>query len=339
MPLYHKDATGSFVPFKAMPFPDLEKVLEALIEANPHVLLEDENVVIFARQPQTAFGKYPDLLAIDQTGACVIIELKRGETPRDVVAQALEYAAWVDSLTQDDLNDLARTYAANHNLEATSIEDLYRRAFVEGGANEDGPSLTDRITFNHRQRLIIVAEHFSPEVEQTLRYLRTKLGVDVTGLQLSVHMAGAQTVIATNIVVGRERPTTAAAKSSTAIVPEADDAIFARVKTDFVRHAVTAIEDWIKSCDNADLSVRHGPTSDHFIQLHNKTQVYYYYAAKWLYCNLYAASEEEAQTLRTSLSKPDEVRSSGSGIRFHVDSHDDLEVLKTIIVARTTATV
>jgi len=108
MPLYHKDASGKFIPLQSMRFPDLERVLEDTIEANPHLLLEGEEVAIFARQPVTAFGKYPDLLGIDETGACVIIELKRGETPREVVAQALEYAAWADSLTQDDLNDLAR---------------------------------------------------------------------------------------------------------------------------------------------------------------------------------------------------------------------------------------
>ena len=76
MPLYHKDETGSFVPFTTTPFPDLETVLEDMIEANPHILLEGEEITIVARQPKTAFGKYPDLLAIDKTGACVIIELK-----------------------------------------------------------------------------------------------------------------------------------------------------------------------------------------------------------------------------------------------------------------------
>src|SRR5438132_483968 len=98
MPIYKQDTSGKFVPFEQTPFPDLEKTLEDWIEANPHLLLEGEQIAVFARQPRTKFGKYLDLLAIDKTGATVIIELKRGETPRDVVAQALEYAAWIDSL-------------------------------------------------------------------------------------------------------------------------------------------------------------------------------------------------------------------------------------------------
>src|SRR5438874_1422642 len=104
MPIFRMDASGRFVPFEETPFPDLEKVLEDWIEANPHLLLEGEDIAIIARQPRTAFGKYPDLLGIDESSACVIVELKRGETPRDVIAQALEYAAWVDSLTHDQLN-------------------------------------------------------------------------------------------------------------------------------------------------------------------------------------------------------------------------------------------
>src|SRR3990172_2504113 len=126
MPIYKQDESGKFVPFEKTPFPDLEKVLEDWIENNPHLVLEEENVAIFARQPRTAFDKYLDLLAVDETGATVIIELKRGETPRDVVAQTLEYAAWVDNLTVDQLNDLAHDYAQKRGSEAQNLADLYR---------------------------------------------------------------------------------------------------------------------------------------------------------------------------------------------------------------------
>jgi hypothetical protein len=101
------------------------------------------------------------------------------ETPREGLAQALEYAAWLDALTLDQLDALAREYAAGRGLGAAGIADLYRRAF-EPEAVEDpedeGASITDRLTFNASQRLVIVAERFLPELEPTLRYLRTKLG-------------------------------------------------------------------------------------------------------------------------------------------------------------------
>ena len=137
------------------------------------------------------------LLALDRTGATVVVELKRGETPRDVVAQTLEYASWVDSLTLDQLDEMAREYAAKRGVDANGIADLYRRTFsAELEDTEDqGRQLAERITFNNRQRLVILAERISEEVEQTLRYLRTRFGADVYGVQFSVHQAGGDTII------------------------------------------------------------------------------------------------------------------------------------------------
>ena len=90
MPIYKMAKNGKFEQFEKTPFPDLEKVLEDWIEKNPHLVLEDEEVAIIARQPRTGFDKYLDLLAVDESGATVVIELKRGETPR-VGALELRY--------------------------------------------------------------------------------------------------------------------------------------------------------------------------------------------------------------------------------------------------------
>jgi RecB family endonuclease NucS len=49
--------------------------------------------VIIGQQARAAFDKYIDLLAIDASGSVIIIELKRHKTPRDVVAQAIDYAS------------------------------------------------------------------------------------------------------------------------------------------------------------------------------------------------------------------------------------------------------
>ncbi len=46
-------------------------------------------------QVRTPYGKYIDLLAIDADGNLHVLELKRDKTPRDVVAQVLDYGSWV----------------------------------------------------------------------------------------------------------------------------------------------------------------------------------------------------------------------------------------------------
>ncbi len=130
MALFKLSLNDHFVPFEKMPFPDLEKALENWIEANPQLLFENETIAIFGRQPRTQFGKYLDLLGVDRTGATVVIELKVGATPRDVVAQTLEYAAWADSLSADQLDEVARQYAQRKLLGPQTLADFYRRTFA-----------------------------------------------------------------------------------------------------------------------------------------------------------------------------------------------------------------
>jgi len=337
MPIYKLHESGKFVPFEPTPFPDLEKILEDWIENNPHLLLEGEDLAIFARQPRTGFGKYLDLLGVDQTGATVIVELKRGETPRDVVAQTLEYASWVDSLTFDQLDELAREYAEKRTISANGIADIYRRTFSDQleDAEDQGPEVTERITFNNRQRLVIVAERISDEVEHTLRYLRTRFGADVCGVEFSVHRSGSDTIISTTTVVGREHVT----KAAQAAVPrerESDESILARARTEFVRQAVTSIEEWVSQSGVEGIAVDHSKSSEHFIRYLGTTWVYYYYASSWLYMWLYHPSETEVEMLRTKLSKPDSVwtRDGWTGWRFHVATDGDLDVLKDLLLRR-----
>jgi len=68
-----------------------ERMLEDMIVAAPR-LLSDEWMLI-GRQEDTGFGGRIDLLAIAPDGTLVLIELKRDRTPREVVAQALDYAS------------------------------------------------------------------------------------------------------------------------------------------------------------------------------------------------------------------------------------------------------
>ena len=65
----------------------LEKDLEDLIEENS-TLLGDDLLLIGPQRELRGVGIF-DLLCIDATGKFVIVELKRDQTPREAVAQAL----------------------------------------------------------------------------------------------------------------------------------------------------------------------------------------------------------------------------------------------------------
>ena len=73
-----------------------EALLESMIVAAPEILSREW--MIIGRQEDTGFGGRIDLLALAPDGALILIELKRGKTPREVLAQAINYASWAELL-------------------------------------------------------------------------------------------------------------------------------------------------------------------------------------------------------------------------------------------------
>ena len=69
----------------------LEERLEDWLETDISVL--DPNLLVIGRQVRTDFGGQIDLLCLDSAGDTVVVELKKGRTPREVTAQALDYAS------------------------------------------------------------------------------------------------------------------------------------------------------------------------------------------------------------------------------------------------------
>jgi len=77
-----------------------------LLEKNPEYFFEGSNVLIIGRQVTTNLNTFIDLLGIDKSGNTVIIELKRAKTPRETIAQLLEYASFVETLDYAQLNTI-----------------------------------------------------------------------------------------------------------------------------------------------------------------------------------------------------------------------------------------
>lgn len=64
-------------------------MIEGWIARQPDLLGLD--LLMIGRQVNTEFGGRIDLLRIDPDGNLVIIELKRDRTPREIIAQVLDY--------------------------------------------------------------------------------------------------------------------------------------------------------------------------------------------------------------------------------------------------------
>ena len=165
---------------------DFEKDLENWLENSPNVLLdEDEGSIIWiGRQVSATVGEswfYPDLIGIDAAGDLVMVELKKGKTPREVVAQIMEYAVWGSSLSDDELNKIAQAYYRKDDCDFNrNIYDLYKEAFFPD-ADED-----PEVEFNRNQKLFIVAEEISPVVQEVALHLRDRYMVDISCLEYEV---------------------------------------------------------------------------------------------------------------------------------------------------------
>src|SRR3954447_18546970 len=67
----------------------VEKVMEEWLSRNPYAVLPDSARALVIGQ-ETPFRNLTDLLALDELGNLLVIEVKRGQTPRDVISQALD---------------------------------------------------------------------------------------------------------------------------------------------------------------------------------------------------------------------------------------------------------
>lgn len=112
MRVFDIQSDGNFSEYVRTPFQvdHEEAVLEGWLESNPDGIVEDGRILIIGRQVSTNLGGYIDLLGVDREGDIVVVELKRDRTPRDTIAQSLEYASFAERLDTDQLEEILRSY-------------------------------------------------------------------------------------------------------------------------------------------------------------------------------------------------------------------------------------
>ena len=133
----------------------LEERLEDWLESDISML--DPDLMVIGRQVRIPSVGTIDLLCLDADGDLVVIELKRGQTPREVTTQALDYASWVEDLGFEQIQDIASSYGQ-----------------IEGGLEESfeakfNQQLPEVLNLNHRS--LIVAESMDDSTERIVRYL------------------------------------------------------------------------------------------------------------------------------------------------------------------------
>lgn len=157
-----------------------EQLLENMIVEAPK-LLSDEWMLI-GRQEDTGFSGRIDLLAIAPDGSLVLIELKRDRTPREVVAQALDYAVWVERLKPQDVAAIYRRFKKSQDA---SLAVDFKLRF--------GTAL-DEESFNQSHQIIIVASSLDESSERIVNYLNER-DIAINVLCFQVFTMGQEQII------------------------------------------------------------------------------------------------------------------------------------------------
>jgi hypothetical protein len=139
-----------------------EQRLEAALVRDFSII--DPGLLVVGRQVPTAFGKFIDILAIDRDGALTIVELKRDQTPREVVAQTLDYASWVQTLSHEQVIAIFEKHRPG---------EVFEQAFEQ----RFGSPTPERV--NEEHRLLIVGSHLDRATERIIRYLADGYNVPI----------------------------------------------------------------------------------------------------------------------------------------------------------------
>jgi hypothetical protein len=168
----------------------IEADLETWIAADSEII-GDRILIIDRQRPVTEVGRI-DLLGIDREGTLIIIELKRDRAPREAVAQALDYASWIDSANETEIISYAAEYLKR------PLEDAFRDYF-----QDELPELSCQ-----RHKITLVAPRLDASAERIITYLSERHRVDINAVffQYARLSDGREVMVRTMLVAEESRP-------------------------------------------------------------------------------------------------------------------------------------
>lgn len=175
MAVWRIDNGLSKIPASTM---DTERRLEEILCAD--ISIASPDWMLIGRQVPTGHGTFIDLLAIDRSGNLVVLELKKGRTPRDVVAQVLDYGAWVKTIGEADVAEIFEKYVARQmpGKEHLSLDEVFCQHFRVSKFPE---------SVNEVHHLVIVAAEMDDSSERIVSYLAEHHGLSINAIFFRVY--------------------------------------------------------------------------------------------------------------------------------------------------------
>jgi len=149
---------------------DLERHLEGWIETDPDLL--QLGLTIIGRQVKVE-GGIIDLLAMDTIGRLVVIEVKRGMLRRETIAQIIDYASSIATMSKEELFKIVDDYLVNHG---NSLQNLLEERKTQELFDSESKELF----------LFVVGTGKAPGLERMVLYLSDKFQMPISLVSFDV---------------------------------------------------------------------------------------------------------------------------------------------------------
>lgn len=137
---------------------------------------------------------------MDAPGNLSIIEVKKNRTPREVVAQLLDYASWIQNLSRDDITNIYSEKNPGKELE-------------QGFYDAFGINPPEKLNQSHE--LIVVSSELDPSTERIISYLTNSYGVPINAVFFRYFTDEGRDYLARTWLIDPEEVESKASKSAT----------------------------------------------------------------------------------------------------------------------------
>lgn len=198
--VYSLGATGGTTPAQEVSLSalslkerkDLQQwILDDTTLVEPGLLVLTEEYAAWTSHDGASVKDRLDILALDQSGRTVIVELKRDDAPSDIHLQAITYAAMASRFTIADLVRIHRAFKVGRGEESSAADvESSLQQHVDDELSED---------LLKAPRIILVARSFPPQVTASAVWLNS-LRLDVKLVQIRVWKSAVDTVLTSSVV-------------------------------------------------------------------------------------------------------------------------------------------
>jgi len=170
---------------KSFRYTHAEARIQAWADLYPALINDGQPMLSLGKEIVTRHNHAIDNLYLDGSGTLVAAELKRGRSPRDVVAQVLDYAAFINTLNWASIEGYCR------KRQGKGLDEAFEGLFGWPLVRPEQPP----------HRLVIVAESYDARVTDAALYLING-GLPLSLIQFTYFDAGDRSILDVRCVLG-----------------------------------------------------------------------------------------------------------------------------------------